>query len=175
MLYSLPTPLLSGVGNETHFFESAEDLVNILLSIDFSQPAYGYLIFVDEIAVIFKDLFYSSYCKDFITFLTQVRKLGIFFIGTSQLWKRCDSTVRDYFRTNGQAVFCNKIFPGVTLLKFADMETAEEDSKNNLKYDVKEKKILYHTPELYESYDTHAVVSAIKKIGKKGVVTYNGN
>lgn len=173
--FLFPIPLLNGIGNETVFFKTADELIDILLNIDFENLPFGLVVFVDEITVIFKDIFYNPRCADFITFLTQLRKLGIYFIGTSQLYSKCDKVVRDYFRTNGQIVFCVLIFPGLTLQKFVDMSTCVEDSKNNLVYDVSHTKRLYHTPELYDSYDTFAIVSQIKNIGKKGVKTLNGN
>lgn len=54
------------------------------------------------------------------------------------------------------------------------MSTCSEDSKNNLIYDVSKTVKFFHYPELYDSYNTFAVISQIKNIGKKGV-SNNGN
>lgn len=174
-LFSLPIPLLSGIGNETIGFETMEELMQTLLDLDFDKYNNGIVILIDEIAVVFKELFYSPYGTDFFTFLTQMRKMGIYIIGTAQIYSKCDKTVRDYFRENGQVVFCFRVFPGITIQKFIDMDSVKEDSKNQLVYEHCKNKIFFHSPELYESYDTFKVIKQIKNIGKKGVTVYNGN
>lgn len=47
-----------------------------------------------------------------------------------------------------------------------NMENIEEDSKNNLSYKGCSWEIFIHTIELYESYDTFAVISQIQGLMK---------
>lgn len=124
--------------------------------------------FIDELHVVFKDIFNKNDNNDFITFLSQLRKLGMYVIGTTQIFSRCPKVVREYLLSNGNIVLCNKIIPGVTLLKYVDMETAEETNKNRLESKIKHTEIFIHTIDLYKSYDTKAVVSQIKGMIKKG-------
>ena len=46
------------------------------------------------------------------------------------------------------------------------MENCQENSKNNLDYKIKHWEWYFHTIELYEIYDTRAVVSQIKSLIK---------
>lgn len=139
----------------------------LLKTIDFNNKN-GYIVFIDELHVVFKDIFNKNDNNDFITFLSQLRKLGMYVIGTTQIFSRCPKVVREYLLSNGNIVLCNKIIPGLTLLKYVDMTTAEETNKNRLESKIKRTEIFIHTIDLYESYDTKAVVSQIKGMIKKG-------
>lgn len=163
---------IKGIDNVTYQFHSAEELVQIMSSVIDDKCDDGYVIFIDELHVVLSDLFSHS-DPIFLTYLSQLRKLGIYIIGTCQLYNKCPKLVRDYLRLSGQIVYCNKIFGGITILNYVDMETVEETSKNDLNYTIKSSDWFFHTPQLYESYDTFAVISQVKsllKYDKKGVV-----
>lgn len=109
--------------NPTYFFGSAEELVEILVKILDENNENGYLIFMDEMHVVLSDLFGSSN-PIFLTYLSQLRKLGIYILGTCQLYNKCPKMIRDYVRTNGQIVFCGKFFPrcnGAKIRKHGDL------------------------------------------------------
>lgn len=118
---------------------------------------------MDEMHVVLSDLFGSSN-PIFLTYLSQLRKLGIIIIGTSQLYNKCPKMIRDYLRLSGQIIFCHKILAGITLNRYVDMETAQENSSLKLEYKLKKIEWYFHTIELYECYDTHAIVSQIKAL-----------
>lgn len=160
--------IIKGIENKTYFFESADKLVETLLNVVDFNNGNGYVVYIDEIHVVFKDIFNKNENNDFITFLSQLRKLGMYVIGTAQIFSRCPKVFREYILSNGEIVLCSKIIPGLTLLKYVDMETAEETSKNRLQSDIKYTEWFIHTIELYESYDTKAVISQIKALIKKG-------
>lgn len=158
---------IEGISNKTFYFSSAEELVKVMSEVIVEKSSCGYVIFIDEIHVVLSDLFSHS-DPIFLTYLSQLRKLGVYIIGTSQLYNKLPRMVRDYLRLCGQIVFCNKILGGITILQYVDMETCEETSKINLDYSIKSFDWFFHTPELYESYDTSAVVSQVK-----GLLKYN--
>lgn len=148
-------------------FGNADELIECLLKYIVEDNQEGYIIFIDEIHVVLKDLFGKNEDNDFMTFLSQLRKFGIYIIGTAQIYSRCPRTVREYIRLNGQIILCKKLIAGTTLLKFVDMTTCEEDSRNNLKCSIARWKFYFHTVELYKSYDTFAIISQIKNLIKK--------
>lgn len=167
---------INGISNVTYRFSSAEELVKVMSQVIEEKNVNGYVIFIDELHVVLSDLFSHS-DPIFLTYLSQLRKLGIYIIGTSQLYNKLPRMVRDYLRLSGQIVFCNKILGGITILQYVDMETCEETSRINLDYKIKSYDWFFHTIQLYESYDTFAVVSQIKsllKYDKKGSVANNG-
>lgn len=167
---------IEGIENTTYQFGSAEELVKVMREVIEEKNEDGYVIFIDELHVVLSDLFSHS-DPIFLTYLSQLRKLGIYIIGTSQLYNKCPKVVRDYLRLSGQIVYCNKILGGITILQYVDMETCQETSNLNLNYKIKSFDWFFHTIELYESYDTFAVVSQIKgllKYKKEGSVNING-
>lgn len=167
---------INGVDNTTFKFSSAEELVKVMREVIEEKNTNGYVIFIDELHVVLSDLFSHS-DPIFLTYLSQLRKLGIYIIGTCQLYNKCPKMVRDYLRLSGQIVFCNKILGGITILQYVDMEDCQETSNLNLNFKIKSWDWFFHTIQLYESYDTFAVVSQIKnliKYDKKGVVGNNG-
>lgn len=170
---------IKNISNKTYYFNTAEGLTKILQEVLTEKNTNGYVIFMDEMHVVLSDLFSSSN-PVFLAYLSQLRKLGVVIVGTCQLYNKCPKVVRDYLRLSGQIIFCGKILKGITLNRYVDMETCMENS--NLKLDYKLKKIdwFFHTVELYESYDTKAVIQQIKSIikyekgvGDNGLSAYN--
>lgn len=102
----------------------------------------------------------------FFTILSQVRKLHCLIILTSQLYSKVQKVLREYVCQNGDIVLCKKLFPGFTYYMKYDMETVEETSTVKLKGKFKSFDFLIHSPELYEAYDSHAVVSSVKGLLK---------
>lgn len=136
---------------------------------DFSD---GTIVFVDEVQTFFKELLeqHGSYQEYdlFYTILGQLRKLNCFVIFTSQLYNKVPKILRDYILQNGQIVYCKKLFNGFTLYRYYDMSTIEETSKITLKGNFKRYDFTIHSPELYTSYDSRAVVASVKGLIKEG-------
>ena len=156
---------IKGIKNKVYYFGSAKELVKVMAEVITEKNTNGYVIMIDELHVVLSDLFNNS-DPIFLTYLSQLRKLGIVIIGTAQLYNKCPRTVRDYLRLSGEIIFCKKIYKGITLNKYVDMETAQEKSNLNLSYSIKHWEWFFHTIELYEMYDTRAVVSQIKSLIK---------
>lgn len=154
---------IKNINNETYYFKSAEELTNILKEVLTEKNKNGYVIFIDEMHIVLSDLFSSSN-PIFLAYLSQLRKLGVIIIGTCQLYNKCPKVVRDYLRLSGQIIFCHKLLPGITLNRYVNMDTAEETSTLKLDYELKQIDWFFHTIELYESYDTHAVINQVKAL-----------
>lgn len=156
---------IKGISNETHFFSSAQELTEVLQKVLTEKNTNGYVVFMDEMHVVLSDLFSSSN-PVFLAYLSQLRKLGVVIVGTCQLYNKCPKVVRDYLRLSGQIIFCGKILKGITLNRYVDMDNCTENSNIKLEYKLKRIDWFFHTIELYESYDTKAVIQQIKSIIK---------
>lgn len=154
---------IKNITNETHYFNTAEELTKILQEVLSEKNKNGYVIFMDEMHVVLSDLFSSSN-PIFLAYLSQLRKLGVIIVGTCQLYNKCPKVVRDYLRLSGQIIFCHKILKGITLNRYVDMDTCQENSNLKLDYKLSHIDWFFHTIELYESYDTHAVITQIKSL-----------
>lgn len=146
------------------YFKNSEELVEQLKKIDINNIK-GYLIFIDEIHVVLAELFGKS-DPIFLQFLSQQRKLSIHIIGTAQMFNKLPKFIRDYLIQSGQIIMCNNILKVIQINKIVDMEEIETNSKNEII--AKKCKIEWyiHTKELYESFDTFAVISQIQGLMK---------
>lgn len=156
---------IKGINNKTYYFKDSDELVEIMKK-EINTERKGVLIFIDEIHVVLAELFGRT-DPIFLMFLSQQRKLNINIIGTSQMYNKLPRVIRDYLRQSGEIVICNNFFKVIQINKILNMDGIEEDSKNNLQYNGIKWNIFFHTIELYESYDTFAVISQIKGLLNK--------
>lgn len=82
------------------------------------------------------------------------------------MYNRMPRMIRDYLRQSGEIIIASNMFKFLQINKRLDMENVEEDSKNNLVYKGVQWEIFFHTIEMYESYDTFAVISQIQGLMK---------
>lgn len=163
----LTNTIIKGIENKTYFFVGAEELCQLLCDVVEEGSTCGYIIFIDELHVVLSDIFKRADDGIFLTYLSQLRKIGIMIIGTCQLYNKCPKTVRDYLKLSGNIVFCKKVFGAITINQYVNMETCEELSNLKLKYEISSWSWYFHTVELYESYETFALVGQIKSLIKK--------
>lgn len=156
---------IKNIKNETYFFSTTEELVELLKNKITVGDRKGYVVFIDEIHVVLAELFGRT-DPIFLTFLSQQRKMNINIIGTSQMYNRLPRVIRDYLRQSGQIIICSNFMKVIQINRWLNMENVEEDSKNNLDYSGCHWEIFIHTIELYESYDTFAVISQIQGLMK---------
>lgn len=156
---------ICGVRNETYTFHTAEELVKTISEVVTEKNEKGYVILIDEIHVVLSELFGTT-DPTFLMYLSQLRKFGIIIIGTCQLYNKCPKLVRDYLRQGGQIIYCKKVFGGITINSFVDMENCEETANLKLNCKISHWEFFFHTPELYQSYDTFAVITQIKQLMK---------
>ena len=83
------------------------------------------------------------------------------------MYNKCPRVIRDYVRQSGQIILCNNIFKAIQINKRLNMDSIEENSKNNLVWKGCKLEIFFHTIELYEAYNTFAVITQIQGLLKK--------
>lgn len=152
---------IKGITNETIYFNNSEELVEILKTKIKIGNRKGYIVFIDEIHVVLAELFGRT-DPIFLQFLSQQRKMNINIIGTSQMYNKLPKVIRDYLRQSGKIILCNNFFKLIQLNKRLNMENIEEDSKNNLIWHGCKLEFYFHTIELYECYNTFAIISQIQ-------------
>lgn len=165
---------IKGIKNKTFYFKNSEELVEILKNQVIAEERNGYLIFIDEIHVVLAELFGKT-DPIFLTFLSQQRKLSINIIGTSQMYNKLPRVIRDYLRQSGQIILCNNFFKSIQVNKRLNMEDIEENSKNNLVWHGCKLEFYFHTIELYERYNTFAVISQIQGLLNKDLRRVSDN
>lgn len=163
---------IKGIKNETIYFKDSQELVEILKNEIIAEQREGYLIFIDEIHVVLAELFGRT-DPIFLTFLSQQRKLSINIIGTSQMYNKCPKVIRDYLRQSGQIIICGNVMKCLQINKIINMDNVEEDSKNNLKFRGCKWQIFTHSIELYEGYNTYAIITQIQGLLKHNLRNLN--
>ena len=126
--------------------------------------------FIVEIHVVLAELFGKS-DPIFLQYLSQQRKLAIHIIATSQMFNKLPKFIRDYLMQSGQVIVCNIIFKTIQINRWVDMESIKENSKGELEFSRCKIKFFFHTKELYEDFDTYAVITQIQGL-MKGSLTY---
>lgn len=152
---------IKGIKNKTFYFSNCDELTKLLKTEINSTSRDGYVIFIDEIHVVLAELFGKT-DPIFLMFLSQQRKLNINIIGTSQMYNKCPRVIRDYLRQSGQIIICTNLFKLLQINKIINMDSVEEDSKNNLIFKGCKFDWFFHNLDLYNSYNTFAVISQIQ-------------
>ena len=146
-----------------YFYTDNEyDFIHTLISVLSTDNDNGCICVIDEVKGFIPTCLANSendFQKAFFTILSQVRKLHCLMIITSQLYSKVPKILRDYILQNGNIVLCKKLVPGFTYYMYYDMSTIEETTNIKLKGKFKKFNYLFHSPELYQAYDSHAIVS----------------
>ena len=101
-----------------------------------------------------------------IYFVDEIRK---HIVGTAQVFMRIDKTFREQME---YVVFCRKVFGVVQVNQLVDAQKSTEVD-GILKYDVERSYIWFHSPKLYELYDTSKVISAYRKEFENNVFDFS--
>lgn len=158
--------IINGVNNTRYVCFNEVDFLLKLADCLKNGREKGTIVVLDEVdGFLFDTLEVGTiYYKILFAILKQLRKLHVVFIMTSQLWCKVNKVLRDFILLNGRIVQCYKLWwlPGLTIYKYYDMNSIVEDSRLRLSGEFKRRDILIHSPELYESYDSLAVVTPIE-------------
>lgn len=119
----------------------------------------GVIYFIDEIHLEFNSLESKNTPIEVMIEISQQRKQRKHIVGTSQVFMRMAKPLREQIKN---IVICKNYLGCIQYNKLIDGETAtEKDGK--LVADVKKHSVWFHTPELYNSYDTYAKMKRYSK------------
>lgn len=119
----------------------------------------GVIFALDEIHLIFNSLESKKMDTQIFETVSQQRKQRIHIVGTSQVAMRIAKPFREQFK---YLVICNKYFNCLQYNVLIDAKKATIDDTGEIIAADTKRFMWFHTPELYESYDTYEVV---KKFG----------
>ena len=120
---------------------------------------YGVLYFIDELHLELNSLESKNIDIDVMTEISQQRKQRKHIVGTSQIYMRLAKPLREQIF---DVIICNNFFHCLQFNKAINGETAvEKDGK--LDAEVISRHFFFHTPEMYERYDTFAKMKRYNK------------
>lgn len=127
---------------------------------DISNGYAGVIYLIDEIHLEFNSLESKKMDSGIFEIVSQQRKQRKHIVGTSQVFNRIAKPFREQFK---YAVACNCLFKCVQINTLLDAKKAKIDDSGEVVASSIKKYFWFHTPELYESYDTYAVMKRLRK------------
>ena len=112
----------------------------------------GVIFLIDEIHLEFNSLESKNIPIEVMIEVSQQRKQRKHIVGTSQQFLRLAKPLREQIRN---LVLCRNLFGLVQFNKLVDGNSIVENN-GHIQMDVKKRSIWFHTPDLYNSYDTYA-------------------
>lgn len=125
------------------------DGLNCLTSIENGYDGVIYLI--DEIHLEFNSLESKNIPIEVMIEVSQQRKQRKHIVGTSQQFMRLAKPLREQVKN---LVICKKIFGCIQFNKLIDGSTIQEKD-GHIHMEVKKRCIWFHSPDMYDSYDTY--------------------
>lgn len=125
------------------------DGLNCLTSIENGYDGVIYLI--DEIHLEFNSLESKNIPIEVMIEVSQQRKQRKHIVGTSQQFMRLAKPLREQVKN---LVICRKIFGCIQFNKLIDGSTIQEKD-GHIHMEVKKRCIWFHSPDIYDSYDTY--------------------
>lgn len=120
---------------------------------------YGVLYLIDELHLELNSLESKNIDIDVMTEISQQRKQRKHIVGTSQIYMRLAKPLREQIF---DVIICNNFFHCIQFNKAINGETAKEvDGK--LDAEIRSRHLFFHTPEMYERYDTFAKMKRYNK------------
>ena len=120
---------------------------------------YGVIYFIDEIQLLFNSLESRQMDLNLFTTICQQRKKRKHIVGTSQVFNRISKGFREQFK---YAVMCNKVFGFLQWNKVVRGEDCQVDENGRVQTERVHHSIFFHSPALYEMYDTYAAIDRTK-------------
>lgn len=119
----------------------------------------GVIYLIDEIHLEFNSLESKNIPIEAMIEVSQQRKQRKHIVGTSQQFLRLAKPLREQVKN---LVLCKKLFNCIQFNKLVDGSTIHEDN-GKVKMEVKKRSIWFHSPEMYESYDTYKKMKRYRK------------
>lgn len=136
-----------------------------------SNSIYGVIYFIDEIHLEFNSLESKNVPIEVMIEVSQQRKQRKHIVGTSQVYMRMAKPFREQIKN---VVICKNFFNCIQFNRLIDGESSREEG-GKLKFDTVKHFIWFHSPKLYNSYDTYAKMKRYSKEwkGVSSVDIYN--
>lgn len=106
---------------------------------------------IDEIHLEFNSLESKNIPIEIMIEVSQQRKQRKHIVGTSQQFLRLAKPLREQVKN---LVICRKLFNCLQFNKLVDGNSIHEEN-GKVKMEVKKRSIWFHSPEMYDSYDTY--------------------
>lgn len=119
----------------------------------------GVIYFIDEIHLEFNSLESKNVPIEVMIEVSQQRKQRKHIVGTSQVYMRMAKPLREQIKN---VVICKNFFKCIQFNRLIDGESAHEEN-GKLKYDTVKNVVWFHSPKLYNSYDTYAKMKRYSK------------
>ena len=116
---------------------------------------YGVIYLIDEIQLLFNSLESKNLDLNLFTTICQQRKKRKHIVGTSQVFNRISKGFREQFK---YAVMCTNVFGVLQYNKIVKGEDVTVDDSGNVVTDKVHRAWWFHSPALYELYDTTATI-----------------
>lgn len=131
--------------------------INSLLEVENGYS--GVIYFIDEIHLEFNSLESKNIPIEVMVEVSQQRKQRKHIIGTSQQFLRLAKPLREQVKN---LVICRCLFGCMQFNKLIDGSTIREKD-GHISMDIKKKMFFFHTPDLYDSFDTYAKMKRYRK------------
>lgn len=111
----------------------------------------GVIFFIDEIHLELNSLESKNVPVEVMVEISQQRKQRKHIIGTSQRYNRMAKPLREQIR---DCVACRNYFGCIQYNQLIDGDSAHEVN-GETKYEIRRRMLWFHSPEMYEAYDTY--------------------
>ena len=139
-------------------FNNLDNLINYFEIVNNGE--YGVIYFIDEIQVLFNALLKRGMSVQVLEVISQQRKQRKHIIGTAQVYMKIDKVFREQMNT---VVICKKLLGCIQYNQLVDGTTITESDGKPQFNDIKKRILYFHTPAMFEQYDTSAIISAYRK------------
>ncbi len=119
----------------------------------------GVIYLIDEIHLEFNSLESKNIPIEVMVEVSQQRKQRKHIVGTSQQFMRLAKPLREQVRN---LVLCRNILGCIQINKLVDGDSIHEKD-GHIQMEVKKRSIWFHTPDLYDSYDTYKKMRRYRK------------
>lgn len=121
---------------------------------------YGVVYLVDEIQVLFNALLKRGQSIQVLEVISQQRKQRKHIVGTAQVFMKIDKVFREQMNN---VILCKKYLNCFQYNQIVDGSEIKEESGKPTFEQIKARRFWFHRPEMYESYDTSAIISAYRQ------------
>lgn len=140
------------VDNESVFrFNNADDLMK------YKNGYKGVIFLIDEIHLYFNSLNSKNINMDVMTQISQQRKQRVHIVATCQVFGRMAKPLREQF---SNVIVCKSYFNVLQKNMLIDRDSiqGEESTGTNLSGNVVKSYFYFRSPEMFQRYDTYAVI-----------------